>query len=554
MRTSTLRPAGALIVLVALAGACPVAASAQGGAISSEQARAIDAVFAEYDRADSPGCIVGVGQAGAIVYRNAYGIADLEHDLPLTPFMISEIGSVSKQFTAAAVVLLAQDGKLSLDDEVRKHYPEFPDFGARITIRHLLNHTSGLRDQFGLLELVGRPNGQVVTTVPEVVDLALRQRSLNFPPGSEYLYSNTGFTFLNALVERVSGKTFAAFTKERIFTPLGMNDTQWRDDYTRVVRGRVFAYRPDDKGGHQTEMPFSNLHGSGGLLTTVRDMIVWTEALHADRVGKPGFLAELTRRGKLNDGRELTYALGISVSDSRGVREVSHGGSTAGYRAHLTHFPDARLTVAVQCNVSTANAAALARGVATPFLAERVPAVVAAPSPVALAAGELERRAGLYHNSTTHQLVRLAPREDRLAGGGFELIPTGADRFVRAGEAGVAYMYVAAAASRPAELRPDDGSGVLVAVQAATPTTADLAGLAGSYHNADLDAIVTLAVENGKLVMRYPPARVVTFEPAFRDAFSAGGTLIVFRRQGSSPPSGFEYHAGRVRGIAFERR
>lgn len=321
----------------------------------------VDRIFAQYATTTSPGCIVGVGQEGRQVYARAYGMANLEYAVPLTPESISESGSVAKQFTAAALALLQLDGKLSLDDDIRKYLPEVPDFGHRITIRQLLNHTSGIRDQWGLWGLVGRGPGAEVHTIAKVLDLVSHQRELNFPPGTEYLYSNTGYTLASVIVTRVSGMPFARFTEERLFKPLGMRDTQWRDDYRRIVPRRATAYGRMGNTWVQ-DMPFTNVHGNGGMLTTVGDWLRWNDALDEGKLGKPEFTRILETQGKLADGRTLDYALGLSVSEPRpGIRAVSHGGSTAGYRTFLARYPGAgRLSVALLCNAANANAAGLA--------------------------------------------------------------------------------------------------------------------------------------------------------------------------------------------------
>ena len=397
-------------------------------AATPAQSSAVDSIFRAFTRPGSPGCIVGVNRSGVPLLRRAYGLADIERGIPLAPGMPSEIGSVSKQFTASALLLLVQDGRLSLDDDVRKHWPTFPDFGQKVTVRHLLNHTSGVRDQFGLLDLVGRPSGEVVHTVREVVNLLERQRTLNFPVNTEYLYSNTGYTFANLLVERLSGQPFTVFTTERLFKPLGLRHAEWRRDFRHLVPGRVLAYRAAPPGAGQWEMdfPFSELHGSGGLLLTIDEMIAWTEALHAGAVGRPGFLAELTRSGRLERGTETGYALGLSVGDWRGVRVVSHTGSTAGYRAFLAHYPESGHTVALQCNTGTANSVALGQGVSALFLGDRLKAAVAADAvdlagapaagsaattPVARPAPDrafFARLVGRYHDAETGATVELA--------------------------------------------------------------------------------------------------------------------------------------------------
>jgi hypothetical protein len=393
----------------------------------------------------------------------------------------------------------------------------------------------------------------VVTSVEEVVELGLRQRTLNFPPNTEYLYSNTGFTYLNTLVERLTGQTFAEFTTERIFRPLGMTNTQWRNDYTRVVRGRAAAYQPDGRGGWSEQMPFSTLHGSGGLLTTADDLIRWTEALHADQVGDPGFLAEMTRTARLNDGRELDYALGIRVADFRGVREVSHGGSTAGYRAFLSHYPETGLTVSIQCNAASADAGGLAASVAELFLGDALEPSPTPPAPVAMADAELQRRGGLYHDPVSQQVVTLTPRDGRLMGGGLTLIPTGGDRWIQAGS-GTVLTWTPPRSDEPARFSTtEDGGRTLVARTPVTPSSADLQAMAGEYHNAEIGSSVRLAVEDGGLVLRHAPGVRVELEPAFLDTFTGGGRTLVMARGAGGAVDGFAYSAGRVRNIQFQR-
>src|SRR5689334_12055639 len=258
--------AAALMVVAASAGAQQVRAASN--ALSTR----IDQIFAPWDRPGSPGCAVGVGRDGRVLYAHGYGSANLEYDVPITAASIFESGSVAKQFTAAAIELLAQDGKLSLDDDIRKYLPEVPDFGETIRIRHLLTHTSGLRDQWELLGIEGRGPGTQVHSPATTLDLVAHQKALNFPPGSEYSYSNTGYALAGIIVQRVSGQTLDAFTQTRLFQPLGMTHTQWRDDFTRVVPNRATAYAPV-AGGWQQDMPFTNMIGNGGVLSTMADLL-----------------------------------------------------------------------------------------------------------------------------------------------------------------------------------------------------------------------------------------------------------------------------------------
>jgi CubicO group peptidase (beta-lactamase class C family) len=297
----------------------------------------VDAVFARWT-SSTPGCAVGVSQGGKPVLQKAYGMADLEHDVPNRPDTIFEAGSVSKQFTAAAILLLAQDGKLSLDDPARKYVPELPDYGTPLTIRHMLQHTSGLRDWGEIGSIAGWPRTSRAYTHSHVLDIVRRQKSLNFTPGAQYSYSNSGYNLAAIIVSRVSGKSFADFSRERIFEPLGMTRTSWRDDFTRIVKDRAMAYTTAGDG-FRTQMPFENVHGNGGLLTTVGDLLKWNENFVDQKVGDAAFLKVQQEPGRLNDGSAHQYAMGLTVRDYKGLPEVGHSGSTAGNRAQPTRTP-----------------------------------------------------------------------------------------------------------------------------------------------------------------------------------------------------------------------
>ncbi|MEW6322295.1 MAG: serine hydrolase domain-containing protein [Acidobacteriota bacterium] len=331
----------------------------------------VDAVFARWTTT-TPGCAVGVGADGRTVLTRGYGMAELEHDVPNEGGTIFEAGSVTKQFTAAAVLLLARDGKLSLDDPVRQHIPEVPDFGVPLTVRHMLTHTSGLRDWGNLAAIAGWPRGTRVHTHAHVLDIVSRQRALNFTPGSRYSYSNSGYNLAAILVARLSGLSFAEFTRTRLFEPLGMTHTSWRDDFTRVVKGRAQAYARAGEGPYTLDMPFENVHGNGGLLTTVGDLLIWNENFVTPRVGDRAFVDELQRTVPFTSGTMQTYALGLRLGVYKGVREVHHSGATGGYRAFLTRFPDQHVSVAVLCNAADADAAALAHAVADLYLGDRL--------------------------------------------------------------------------------------------------------------------------------------------------------------------------------------
>src|SRR5919205_2030256 len=297
----------------------------------------------------APGCAAAVSLNGETVFEKAFGLADMEHNVPNTAQTIFESRSVAKQFTAASLELLQQEGKLSLDDPVRKYIPELPDYGAPLTIRHLLNHTSGLRDWGTVMSLTGAGRGDRVINQDLAFDVITHQRALDFTPGSEYSYSNSGYNLAAIIVEHVSKQKFPAFIEERLFKPIGMKNSSWRDDYQRMVQGRAEAYSRGGHGPWRLDMPFMNVYGNGGMLTTVGDWMKWNAMLDSQSLGAP-LVAALETRGVLNDGRKIAYALGLTIDTYKGMKDVAHSGATAGYQTFLARYPDNKISVGVMCN------------------------------------------------------------------------------------------------------------------------------------------------------------------------------------------------------------
>jgi CubicO group peptidase (beta-lactamase class C family) len=318
-------------------------------------AAAVDEVFSDFTKGGSPGCAVAVYRNGRIVYSKGYGLANLEEDVPITPSSVFDIGSTSKQFTAASILLLEKQGKLSTNDDVRKYIPELPDYGQKITLLHLLNHTSGLRDYLTLMDLAGI-NTDSVTTDEDALQIVARQKALNFAPGSDWLYSNTGFFLLSVIVKRVSGKTLREFAAEDLFNPLGMTHTQYRDDHTALIANRAMAYDPKEKkDGYTLDVSYFEQTGDGAVHTSVEDLLKWDENFYSGQVGGKDFLAEIQEQGKLNSGKVLEYAKGLFIAEYRGLHTVSHGGAWGGYRAELLRFPEQHFSVACLCNRGDAN-------------------------------------------------------------------------------------------------------------------------------------------------------------------------------------------------------
>ena len=495
----------------------------------------VDRLFSKWTDS-TPGCAVGVATDGKAVLAKAYGMADLEHDVKNTPDTIFEAGSVSKQFTAAAMLLLAREGKLSLDDPVKKYVPELPQYEMPLTIRHMLNHTSGLRDWGSVAAISGWPRTTRVHTHAHVLDIVSRQKSLNFPSGTRWSYSNTGFNLAAVIVSRVSGMSFPDFTRTRIFEPLGMKDTSWRDDHTRVVKRRAVAY-DETKDGFHTDMPFEQVYGNGGLLTTVGDLLKWNENFTTPKVGDASFVAEQQQPGRFNDGRVHDYALGLMVATYKGVRQVEHSGSTASYRAHLARYPDQHVSVAVLCNVSSGNATQAAHSVADVYLGDRAKMPAAPTATYSMTSADLEAASGLYRNATTGVPLTIARDGDvlRVERGqpdglnpqrGQPLVATSASSFVTA--TGQKWQL----AGRT--LRMTDPFGTVDTyerVTSAKPSIAQLNELAGTYASDEAETTLTVAVNGDALVIRRRPDTTLKLTPVYADAFTAPQLgLVIFRR------------------------
>ena len=526
--------------------------------VPTDLAPRIDKVFSWFDQT-SPGCAVGLAKDGHPLYTHGYGLANLEYRVPLTDSTVLESGSVAKQFTASAIVLLAQDGKLSLDDDIRKYLPEVPDFGHVIAIRNLLTHTSGLRDQWGLLGIEGLGPGTQVHSPLTTLDLIAHQKMLNFPPGSAYLYSNTGYALAGLIVQRVSGMTLDAFTQARLFRPLGMTHTRWRADFTEIVPNRATAYSGSAANGYHTDMPFTNMIGNGGVLSTMQNLLVWNENLDHPTVGGMSYVNALETRMRLTSGRTISYALGLEVVEYDGVREVSHSGSTAGYRTFLARYPDQHVSAAVWCNYAGANPTALAHQVVDLVLTKpQRPATQAGAPAVHLAAAEIAAWQGVYSDRFSDDAITLTATGDGLSasgrggrGGAMQVSAIGPGRFKLAlGEA----SFSGVSPRRTFTLARADGDTAVFEEVLPAASPVPLADYAGTYASDELDVRLVVASKDGKLVLRRRPADEMELRPVYADDFQAAGLgTIRFARDGRGAVTGFSIYAGRVVDVRFSR-
>lgn len=517
----------------------------------------IDAIFSRFDRRDSPGCIVAVSRAGKVVFEKGYGMADLERDVPITPASIFHVASISKQFTAMAILLLEQQGKLSIEDDVRKYIPELPDYGKRITLRHLLQHTSGIRDQWTLLRMAGW-RGDDLITEDDVMWAVTRQRALNFDPGAEYLYSNSGFTLLAVIVRRVSGHSLREFADEQIFKPLGMAHTHFHDDHTMMVPHRTSAYEPRDGGGWSVSIPVFDTYGATSLFTTAEDLLRWEQNFSTPVVGSPALLARMQQEGILNDGTRTGYALGIAVGTHRGVREIGHSGADAGYRADVERYPDQQLAVTALCNASNTNPGALTRQVADLYLGSALapePSQARQAGTVTLPTSRLTALAGVYRR-TTGDVLRLEVREGKLwiaDGARTELLPLSDSRFALRGVDGEA-AFDSTPAGRALRLRRGTGrEQIFQQMMPFAPTPAQLGAFAGRYRSAELDTDVEIKATDSTLVLSARRPGSLVMRPVYTDAFRGGIGVAEFSRDASGRVTGFIVNAGRVRALRFDR-
>ena len=543
-----LRPVAILsLSLVAFAAAIVVARKEKE---DDALERRVDQIFAAYDKPDSPGCALGVIRDGNFVCRKGYGAASLELGVALTPASVFYMGSVSKQFTAASVVLAAEQGFLSLDDDIRKYVPEIPDYGKPITLRKMLHHTSGFRDILSLLFLAGR-NSEDIHPTSELLDLLSRQKALNFAPGDEFLYSNTNYFLMSVVIRRATGKPLSQFAEENIFKPLGMTHTSFYDDRTVVLPGRVAAYAPRPGGFRVDWSTNYDMVGGGGLMSSVDDLLGWDRNFYDNSLGKGTLLKEIETQGVLNNGKEIDYALGLFIRKYRGLPIVAHDGANFGYRTTLLRFPQQRFSVICLCNLGTSNPLRLSYQVADLYLEGQL-----APDPAPAAVAKVDPRpfAGWYRNRESHSAHQFSAADGDLVALGTHFKPRDADHFVATPGAEIAFERLQNGGIRATLTLEDSAPQVFEKFEPLKPSAEDLAQYAGEYTSSELQASYRFVVKDGKLTLATNWQEPSVLEPAVRDEFqSPVGVAMVFRRDAAGHITGCELFAGRVRNIFFAR-
>ena len=406
----------------------------------------VDELFAEWDGETSPGGVVGIFMDGRIIYSKGYGVANLDYDIPITPQSVLRIGSISKQFVAMCIAILAEQGKLSFDDDIRTYLPEMPDYGNQITIRHLLHHTSGIREYLALVNLIGKPEGSVFGyTTRELVELLSRQQKLNFEPGSQFSYTNSGYFLLAEIVTRVSGMKASAFAQENIFEPLSMTQTRFYDDPNAIIRNQAFGYSPKRDGGYRLDILRSDVIGDLGVITTVEDFLHWDNNFYENKLGArtKDLITMMFTRGRTSNGEELSYALGLEFDSYRGLKTMGHGGSAVGYVAEFLQFPEQRFSVVILSNLSSFRPGRIARQIADLYLADQLSEAQAsdepdrtrpdAPEPVERLTPELEAFIGDFYSEELDFvysfMVEGSSLQFEIRGSRMELLPLSEDQF-----------------------------------------------------------------------------------------------------------------------------
>jgi CubicO group peptidase (beta-lactamase class C family) len=542
--------------------ASPMALAAQ-----APSAVKIGQVFTEWSSTKSPGCALAVVKDGRIVFEHGYGMANLELGVPITPQSVFDIGSVSKQFTAMSILLLMQDGRLSLDDDIRKYLPEMPDYGAKITIRHMLHHTSGLRDYDDLFDLVGIPEADL-TTDHDAYQLIVRQKALNFPTGQEYLYSDTGYFLMADIVERITGQTLRQFAQARIFSPLGMTSTHFHDDHTMIVPHRATGYAPHAGGGFEIDMSNFEQLGDGSVMTTVEDLYKWDQNFYNPRVGGADAIKLMTTPGTLDNGKPISYGMGLMIDSYHGLRWIHHSGEWVGYRAALSRFPDQHFSVLVTCNcVGKMNPLRMSTQVADLYLADEFHDKQApTPSKATAINDDPAQYAGGYWSEQTGAFRRFDVKDGRLvlqsSDSSEDLVAVGNGEFEHDSEDSerkTQYSFRQSKTGAAYDLHAvEDGTEISYQpVKTADSSAERLAEYAGEYSNDELRATWTLVVKNGKLIRQQWMNWDQELRPVFADGFtselSEGEYMLHFLRDANNHVTGFDIATELVRPMRFHR-
>lgn len=529
----------------------------------------VDQLFTTWNRIDSPGAAVAVEKDGKVIYKKGFGSAELEYDIPITPGTVFHIASVSKQFTCFSILLLEKQGKLSIYDDIRKYIPEVPDLGKVITLNHLMHHTSGLRDQWDLLAMAGWRLDDIITK-DQILRIVSRQKELNFNPGDEYLYCNTGFTLLAEVVARVSGQTFPEFTRTHIFEPLKMRNTQFYDNCEKIVKNRAYSFYADSTGFKKSILSYSNA-GATSLFTTAEDLCLWSRNFENPIVGDKEIINRMNLRGVLNKGDTITYAMGQDIGKYKGLKIISHGGADAGYRSFLVRFPDQRFSVNVLSNLATFDPGGMSFQIADIYLKDKlvtagtekekteskipdeIKEIKIDHDVLVSYCGKYEWQPGIFVTISIEndQLFVSAPELPKTP-----MVPVTTTEFdVKAVSARVTFITDSGKVSK---MKVQMGGGEQIAMRMPDfdPSKINLTEYSGDFYSPELSTTYTMVVESGKLIARHFRTGDIMLTLTKPDQFSGNRWYfgrVVFTRDSNNKITGLQVLGGRVRNLKFEK-
>ncbi len=510
----------------------------------------VDSIFADYNKTNSPGCALAILKDGRIIYEKGYGVSNLEYDIPISPSSIFHVASISKQFTAAAIILLSLEGKLSLNDDVRKYLPEVPDFGHTITFNHLLHHTSGLREQLELQSFAGWRESDLITE-KDILEMLARQKSLNFLPGDEEAYCNTGYTLLAIAVKRISGVSLLEYADSLFFKPLGMTSTHFHSNHAEITPNRTSAYQKDENGKWEISIPVFDFYGSTSLFTTVEDLAKWDENFYTKKVGGNNFINAMHVTGVLNNNTPQTYASGLYTETHKGYKTVLHTGSDAGYRSIFIRFPDEHFSVILLANLANIRVKKLAYKVADVFLIDK------SLKDMAIAfktdSTVVKRWAGEYIDMTTKSILELNYQNENLQIDNTVLKPS--SNFIFSDFNSKTTCSFSGKSKNVKCLLSTEGdiNRTLEKVYRIKLTSEQLQEYTGDFYSPELDTKYIITANDVELLVKIPRNEEMKFSPFIRDMFY-GDFNILFSRDKTNKVNGFFLTTGGVRNLYFKKQ
>ncbi|MFX0093331.1 MAG: serine hydrolase domain-containing protein [Candidatus Hodarchaeota archaeon] len=528
----------------------------------------IKEIFSEWDKLDSPGCILGVIKNGEVIYTQGFGLANLDYGIPITPRTIFRIASVSKQFTAACIVLLAQHDLLSLDDDIRKYIPELPEFDSVVTIRHLVHHTSGLRDYCELFFLTGSDLREFdLWNEDDIFKWVKRQKSLDFQPGHQYAYSNTGYILLAVIIKRITGKTLREYADENIFKPLGMVHTFFKDDYKMVIKNRAVGYSPKTGGGFEIDDTNMVLIGDDGVFTNVDDLVLWAQNFYENKIGDERFISTLTTPGKFNSGEDSSYAFGLRLESLGELPIIRHGGSFFGFRAGITWIPQYTMAFVCLANLSTIEPLALINQVAQIYLKDEVKEKHFTTQKgneqfIELSKKEYQDKIGKYLMQEFMVLCEIFLEDSQLkikiGSQNFLIRPINKNHFVSVeGPFPIRLMFN----EKQITVNTTSSSYILEPIEPPKFTSSQLKEFIGDYYSEELDVVYNITEEENSLIIKVKK-EMGNLNPLFKDIFAARmntlpykpGIRITFSRDKQDKITGFSLSSQRASNILFNRK